>query len=152
MINLNVKNRIEALEYLFSSLEKQDEDALKFEAQLIYFLLVAVYGAAQYCIKTLFIDWINPDLTQENLKKLEVKIDRLIQTPSIRNVKDLFLIVKKQINSEDYSKYNHLIYARHRFAHGETDPTKLDGVTLKEIKSSFEEMKKLLNEIESLLV
>ena len=144
--NKNVNNRIEAIDYLFKIPIEGHEN----EAQLTYFLLVAIYGAAQYCIKTMFLDCRSYS-NEINLKKLERKIDDLIQTPSIPNIRDFLLIANKNIDSSIYSDYNALIKQRHGFAHGKKDPTKLEGVTFNDIKKSFSDLKKLLQDIEKQL-
>ena len=148
MNNINAQKRMEAIDYLFKQIDVGDA---RFEAQLTYFLLVAVYGAAQYCIKTIFIDWINPAIKHDNLKKIENKIDKMIQTPSLSNIKDLLLISNRTISLDTYSVYNRILNHRHLFAHGEKDPTKLEGVTMSDIKLAFSELKQLLEVVEKKL-
>lgn len=148
MHNPNVRQRIDAIDYLFAQIAIPDN---KFEPQLNYFLLVAIYGAAQYCVKTLFLDSIDKGMDQANLANLDEKINSLIQTPGLTNIRDLFLISNREIDIGNFALYNGLIKKRNEFAHGKTDPTKLDGVTLSELQKAFSQLKDLLNLIEKTL-
>ncbi len=57
MKNIEVQDRIEALENLFNKRKKED-DNFRYNPQLNYFLLISIYATAQYCIKTIVVSYI----------------------------------------------------------------------------------------------